>query len=274
MKHTISIILTVGVILSLLTGCGEAGKQALTVAESEEGTVLTVRIVNHSAVNLYGIAVSYSANGETLGSKVCERIDTNAGQVVYEFDFVPDELPIAPIDSFRLDVFAAEQAGENFSDCGSAVIKSPQLGGVYTLALNGEEAAALTLSTAERDVEIFAPVQAQTELSVDSLVGPWHLADDTDMETLSEVFPGAAEFGSGMEIRSDGRISWTIGADGAMGTYIMEGGAMTADVTGELDSAAYRITLRQPEPEKLVMAFKGIDLVWTYGEGDSLRGGD
>ena len=109
---------------------------------------------------------------------------------------------------------------------------------------------------------------------MDSLVGPWHLADDTDMETLSEVFPGAGEFGSGMEIRSDGRISWYIGADVAMGTYIMEGGAMTADVTGELDSAAYRITLRQPEPEKLVMTFKGIDLVWTYGEGDSLRGED
>ena len=232
MKHKNLIILTMVIILSLLTGCGEVGKQASTVAEGEEGTVLTVRIDNQSAVNLYGIAASYSANGETLGSKVCEQIDKNAEQVVYEFDFVPDELPIAPIDSFRLDVFAAEQAGEDFSDCGSAVIKSPQLGGVYTLALNGEEAAALTLSTAERDVEIFAPVQAQTELSVDSLVGPWHLADDTDMETLSEVFPGAGEFGSGMEIRSDGRISWYIGADGAMGSYIIEGNTLIRAVGG------------------------------------------
>ena len=278
MKHTISIILTVAVILSVLTGCDAAGKEASTVTENEEETVvLTVRIINQSAVNLYGIGASYSANDETLGSivKECERIDKTAEQAVYEFNFVPDELPAAPIDSFRLDVFAAEKAGEDFSDCGSAVIKSPQLGGVYTLALNGEDETALTLSTEERDVEIFTSVQAaQSDLSVDSLVGPWHLAEDTDLETLSEVFPGAAEFGSGMNIRSDGNISWYIGADGAMGTYIMEGGTLTADVTGELDSAVYRIALHQPEPEKLVMTFKDIELVWTYGEGGSLRGED
>ena len=134
-------ILTAAVILSMLTGCSTVGKQASTVAESKEGTVLTVRIVNQSAVNLYGIAVSYSANGETLGSKACEQIRVEADQTVYEFSFVRDELPTTSIDSFRLDVFATEKAGEDFSDCGSAVIKSPQPGVVYTLALNGEEVA-------------------------------------------------------------------------------------------------------------------------------------
>lgn len=125
---------------------------------------MTVRIVNQSAVNLYSIAASYSANGETLGSKDCERIEGKSDHVVYEFNFALDELPVAPIDTFRLDVFAAEKAGENYSDCGSAVIKSPQPRSVYTLALNGEEAASLTLSTAERDVEIFASERAeQTE---------------------------------------------------------------------------------------------------------------
>lgn len=315
MKQIISMILTAVVILSLLTGCGAAGKQSSTVAENEKETVLTVRIENQSAVDLYGIAASYSANGETLGSKVCERIDKNAERAVYEFSFAPDELPAAPIDTFRLDLFAAEKAGEDYSNCGSAVIKSPQPGGVYTLALNGEDAAALSLSTAERDVEIFASaacgsiqkqentggdtsigglfwdilhgergdgdptaedaetsVPAQPELSLDSLIGPWHLAEDTDLETLSEVFPGAAEFGSCMEIRSDGNISWYIGADGAVGTYVIEGGALTADVTGELDGEAYRITLRQPESETLTMTFKDVALVWTYGDGGSLRG--
>ena len=149
-------ILTAVIILSVLTGCAAAGKQASTIAENEEGSGLTVRIVNQSAVKLYGIAVSYSANGETLGSKVCERIDKKAGQAIYEFSFVPDELPAAPIETFRLDVFAAEKAGEDFSDCGSAVIKSPQPGAAYSLTLTGEAATALTLSTAERDVEIFA----------------------------------------------------------------------------------------------------------------------
>ena len=154
MKHKLSMILTAAVILYVLTGCGAAGKQAAAIAESEEKSVLTVRIVNQSAVNLYGIAVNYSANGETLGSKACEQIDKNAGQAVYEFRFGPDELPAVPIDTFRLDVFAAEKAGEDYSDCGSAVIKSPQPGGLYTLTLHGEAVTALTLSTAEQDIEL------------------------------------------------------------------------------------------------------------------------
>ena len=275
MKHSIPILLMSAVLLSVLTGCSAVGGQSSNLAENAEGTVWTVRIVNQSGVDLYGIAASYSANGETLGSKACDRIEAEADLTVYVFSFVQDELPAGDIDTFRLDVFAAEKAGEDYSDCGSAVIKKPQPGAVYTLALNGDMADALTLSTAEQDVEVFISVQAaQTDLSLDSLVGPWHLAEDTDMETLSEVFPGAAEFGSGMEIRSDGRISWYIGADGAMGTYVMEGNTLTADVTGELDGVAYRITLHQPESEKLVMTFKEIELVWTYGEGDSLRGED
>ena len=154
MKHKLSMILTAAVILSVLTGCGAAGTQASTIAENEKETVLTVRIVNQSAVNLYGIAVSFSANGDTLGSKACERTDKKAGQAVYEFRFGRDELPAAPIDSFRLDVFAAEKAGEDFSSCESAVIKSPQPGAVYSLALNGEAVTALTLSTEERDIAL------------------------------------------------------------------------------------------------------------------------
>ena len=58
MKHRISMILTAVILLSVLTGCGAAGKQAPKVAENEEETVLTVRIVNQSAVDLYGIAAS------------------------------------------------------------------------------------------------------------------------------------------------------------------------------------------------------------------------
>ena len=159
MKHKIIMILAAVIILSVLTGCGAAEKQESAIAGSEKESILTVRIVSQSSLNLYGIAVSYSVNGETLGSKACERNDKKAEQTVYEFCFVPEEHSAAPIEVFRLDVFAAEKAGEDFVPCGSAVIKSPQPGAVYTLALNGEDAAALTLSAAERDVEIFTAAQ-------------------------------------------------------------------------------------------------------------------
>ena len=171
-RNKISILLMVTVILLALTGCSAVEKQKPGISKNEQGNAMTVRIENQSAVNLYGIAVSYSANGEILGSKACERIDKNAEQAVYEFYFVPDELSAAPIDTFQLEVFAAEKAGEDYSDCGSALINSPQAGAIYSLALTGEAATTLTLSTAERDVEIFTSVQAaQTELSADTLAG-------------------------------------------------------------------------------------------------------
>lgn len=52
------------------------------------------------------------------------------------------------------------------------------------------------------------------------------------------------------------------------------GNTLTADGTGELDADAYQITLTSLEPEKLAMTFQDTELVWVYGEGDSLRGED
>ena len=214
-------MLTAAVILVVLTGCGAVGKQAATLPENEGKTVLTVRIVNQSAVDIHSIAASYSANGETLGSKVCDRMEGNTAPAEYEFEFLPNELPADPMDSFRLDVFAAAKAGADYSACGSAAIENPQTGTVYTLTLSGDSLPGLTLFSEEKTVVTSSPGKAEpSDFPADSFVGPWHLADNTDLETLSEVFPGAAEFGSRMEIRSDGNISWYIGADGAMGTYI------------------------------------------------------
>ena len=76
-------------------------------------------------------------------------------------------------------------------------------------------------------------------VTADDLVGPWHLVEDEkDNATAMEAIPGAMEFGSGMEITSDGHISWYIRADGTYrdrierrftyngtGTWIDEDGA-------------------------------------------------
>ena len=130
MKRAISILLTV-VILAALMGCGAPG---------DEKSVLTVRIVNQSEVNLYSIVASYSFDGETLGSKVCERISSG-----YELIFLTDELPTERIDSIKPDLYAAEKASEDYSFCGSAVIEYPQAGNIYTLTLSGDTLHSLSL---------------------------------------------------------------------------------------------------------------------------------
>ncbi|WP_154431791.1 hypothetical protein [Oliverpabstia intestinalis] len=45
-------------------------------------------------------------------------------------------------------------------------------------------------------------------MTADDLVVPWHLVEDEkDNATAMEAIPGAMEFGSSMEITSDGHIS-------------------------------------------------------------------
>ena len=116
------------------------------------------------------------------------------------------------------------------------------------------------------------PAGQQLVIEVDKIVGPWHLSEDSDLGALSETFPGAAEFGSVMEIRSDGNISWFIGADGAVGTYTVNGNTLSAKVTAELDGAECNVTFTQKDDDRLEMVFRDTVLVWVHGEGESLKG--
>ena len=79
-----------------------------------------------------------------------------------------------------------------------------------------------TRESTDTSVSIVPPVQEHNNpdaVTADDLVGSWHLAgDEKDNATAMEAIPGAMEFGSSMEITSDGHISWHIGADG--GTYM------------------------------------------------------
>ncbi|MBQ4426436.1 MAG: hypothetical protein II881_01610 [Oscillospiraceae bacterium] len=145
MKSMIALFLMTAAILIALTGCGAPAEKSAATSENGEASALTVRIVDQSALKLYSIAASYSFDGETLGSKVCERIE-GAG---YEFTLLPEELPAEHIGSLRIDLFAAERAGEDFFPCGSATIELPQTGAVYTLTLSGDSLYGLVLRFSE-----------------------------------------------------------------------------------------------------------------------------
>lgn len=150
MNKAISILLAVFMLLALMTGCAASGKQASAVAENEGGEALTVRIANRSGTDAFDVAASYYANGILLGSRSCVRVGGgDAKAEAYEFVFPAEELPVESLASFRIDIFAAENAGEDYIACGSAEIQAPKIGGVYTLALNGDFASGLYLSADE-----------------------------------------------------------------------------------------------------------------------------
>ena len=73
-----------------------------------------------------------------------------------------------------------------------------------------------------------------------------------------------------MEIRSDGRISWYIGADGGTGTYSLSGNVLSADMTNDVDGSAMKMEFTAEETDGvtfLYTEYNGLLLCWFQGEG-------
>lgn len=125
-----------------------------------------------------------------------------------------------------------------------------------------------------------ASTEAATEpvlfLTPEDLVGPWHLAEgENDEAAIFDAFPGAMEFGSSMEIRSDGRMSWYIGAEGGAGAYSLSGSMLRAELTNALDGSAMTMdfTAEQRDGQLfLTTQYKKLTLCWSWGEDETGSG--
>ena len=109
------------------------------------------------------------------------------------------------------------------------------------------------------------------------LIGPWHL--DSEKNDLAafvdslDLFPGYGEWGAGLEIRSDGQMSWYIGAESWHGTYIAEDGVIYAQLTSDLEQSTqnwdFRITQENGAAE-LEMDYPGMTIYWAYGDREDI----
>ena len=116
------------------------------------------------------------------------------------------------------------------------------------------------------------PVQQSVEL-----VGPWHLdSEKNDLAAFADSpdpFPGYGEWGAGMEIRSNGQMSWYIGAEGWHGTYTVEDGAIHARLTSDSEESTriwdFRITEDKGVAE-LEMDYPGMTIYWVYGDREDI----
>ena len=117
-----------------------------------------------------------------------------------------------------------------------------------------------------------APVQQSVEL-----VGPWHLdSEKNDLAVFADsldLFPGYGEWGASMEIRSNGQMSWYIGAESWHGTYTAEDGVIHAQLTSDLEQSTqnwdFRITEENGAAE-LEMAYQGMTIYWAYGDREDI----
>lgn len=115
-----------------------------------------------------------------------------------------------------------------------------------------------------------APEEADVEL-----VGPWHLdGEKNDLSAFAEayeLFPGYGEWGAGMEIRSNGQMSWYIGAESWYGTYTREGAVLQADLSSGTEQRlwVFRITA-QNGTAGLEMEYGDWTIYWAYGDQEDI----
>ena len=148
---------------------------------------------------------------------------------------------------------------------------------IHTEAAEPEESKAAN----PESTDMAATPEASAQQSVE-LVGPWHLdSEKNDLKAFADsldLFPGYGEWGASMEIKSNGQMSWYIGAEGWYGTYTVEGEVLHAQLTSNLEQTEqlwdFRITIEN-ETAVLEMDYNDITINWVYGDQeDSANGND
>ena len=110
------------------------------------------------------------------------------------------------------------------------------------------------------------PLQQSIEL-----VGPWHLdSEKNDLAAFADsLFPGYGEWGASMELRSDGQMSWYIGAEGWHGTYTVEDGAIHAQLASDSEQSTHLWDFRiiaEDGAAELEMDYQDMTIYWVYGD--------
>lgn len=255
--------------------------------EEQEELSFTLDIKNDTSVKLYSAAISWYVDGEVAGSRGALDAADNylllPGQVV-TCKFLADDFPDGKLAEVKIDVFVKEDPGDvDFVSCGTLIIPSPIYGQNYPVRLVENEASDEKYSLVSGDatlcfVETQRQMGSQTAESMD-LTGPWHL-DETrnDLSLLTstemmDIFPGFAEWGASMEIRSNGFMDWYIGAVGGSCTYSIEGNVLHTAMFAE-DRSEIPMDMEISGNDEIKMTYAGLELIWTYGDREDVPAND
>ena len=253
------IVITVCALLLSLAGCASNSAFDGSSAKNADSYHLDVKTMNGTDTHTLELKQgdTLKIRFETMKGSLDMKITEPDGTALYQGDGTVEEFTVeAPMD------------------------------GTYSIVVVGQKAKGSIYIAVERVSEAVEPGGTQepepepeaVTLTSDDLVGPWHLADDEkDNATAIEAIPGAIEFGSSMEITSDGHISWYIGADGGTGTYSLSGDILSADMTNDFDQSSMKMEFTAEKTEGgtfLYTEYKGLLLCWSQGEGETGKGGD
>ena len=166
-KIGLMLLVTIVAVAALVIGFGwldllTVHPQSANNPESAPSAALTVRVVPGEGMAVYDLAASVTVNETLIGSRSAEKKTVPLGTAqaeAFDFAFLDSDLPDGPLATVRLDFYAVEKAGADYTPCGGAALQSPAVGGVYSLALHGDFASGLCVAldetTASDAIELF-----------------------------------------------------------------------------------------------------------------------
>lgn len=159
--------------------------------------------------------------------------------------------------------------------CSNAPKREQSRQEIHTETTNSEGYGQIQPESGKEDEPMGEPIQQSIEL-----VGPWHLDNEkNDLAAFADsldLFPGYGEWGASMEIRSNGQMSWYIGAEGWHGTYTLEDGVLHAQLTSDLEQSTQLWVFRiatENETAELEMDYQDMTIYWVYGDQEDTANG-
>lgn len=260
MKKAIAIIMMMACLLCV--GCGTGS------AVNEQKHEIKINIQNDTSEQLKRIGITYCIGEEALGTIGVENADGSLlGNDGLAFSLTKEDIPDgADLSKFKMEVSVTDAEGRAY-DAG-ALAFAPEFGKEYSFVLKSVDGC-YSLWSAQSDDMLGLPEDGA------DLTGPWHLDEEkNDLNAFQDIFPAYAELGASMEIRSDGQISWYIGAEGGSGTYTQEADVLTVNMTGDVSGQPETVTLLvipYGEGVYLMMDSNDTAVFWAYGDSGELN---
>lgn len=148
--------------------------------------------------------------------------------------------------------------------------------GNQTTTESSSEANAETLTETQTSDNMIINESSDTEVQTYDydLVGPWHLDQEKNdiiaIESAWETFPGYGEWGASMEIRSNGQMSWYIGAVGGSGTYTVEDDVLHAQLTDSMEQKEVSMDFLIVGEDAIKMTYADTEIIWVYGDQEDV----
>lgn len=224
-------------------------------------------------------------NGSKTGDENHFDLDFEMLNAAYEHELVMEEGETIEVsiqkESGEISVLIQQEShdpvyqGDDVQDGEFEVVISEA--GTYTVSVTGKKAKGHVVFTRKKKEDSTDDI-SKVHISAEQIAGPWHLdSEKNDLTAFPDSFSAYAEFGASMEIKSNGQISWYIGAEGGSGTYTQDGGTLTADIVTDVDQQPVTVIfhlISDGEIVQLEMDYNGTNVYWAYGdsEGPSAAG--